>query len=79
MKHSNNSAKSSVWMLILVAIAPLLGVASTLLFVLPDLYLVMIISFLVGGFLYLGASDCLPEAYEINPPWVTVVFSIVGF
>jgi zinc transporter ZupT len=55
MLHSNNTIKSSIQMLILVAIAPLLGVTSTLLFSLPDQYLVLIIPFLVGGFLFLGA------------------------
>jgi zinc transporter ZupT len=79
MKHSNNTARASFWMLILVALAPILGVAATQFITLPDRYLVLIIPFLVGGFLYLGASDCLPEAFEKNPPWVTVAFSIAGF
>ena len=64
MLHSNNSVRSSIKMLILVAIAPLLGVTSTLFFTMPDRVLVLIIPFLVGGFLFLGASDCLPEAFE---------------
>ena len=79
MKHANNTARSSIWMLILVALAPILGVASTRFFTLPDRYLALIIPFLAGGFLYLGASDCLPESFEKNPPWVTIVFSIAGF
>lgn len=79
MLNSKNSRKASLQMLVLVAVTPLLGVTSTLLFTIPDRYLVLIILFLVGGFLFLGASDCLPEAYEKNPPWVTVTFSLVGF
>ena len=79
MLNSNNSKKASFQMLILVALAPLLGVTSTLFYNIPDRYLVLIIPFLVGIFLFLGASDCLPEAYEKNPPWVTVTFSLIGF
>jgi zinc transporter ZupT len=65
--------------LILVAAAPLLGITSTLLFTLADRYLLLILPFLVGGFIFLGSSDCLPEAYEKSPPWVTVTFSLLGF
>jgi zinc transporter ZupT len=79
MLNSKNSRKSSLQMLFLVALAPLLGVTSTLLFTIPDRYLVLMIPFLVGIFLFLAASDCLPEAFEKNPPWVTVTFSFIGF
>jgi zinc transporter ZupT len=79
MLNSNNSKNNSRLMLILVAIAPLLGVASTLLFTLPGQYLALLLPFLAGGFLYLGAFNCLSEAYEKNPPRVTLLFLVFGF
>jgi zinc transporter ZupT len=79
MLNSNNSKNNSRLMLILVAIAPLLGVASTLLFTLPGQYLALLLPFLAGGFLYLGAFNCLPEAYEKNPPGETLIFLVLGF
>ena len=79
MKNSKNSGRSSVVMLMAVALAPLLGVASTLFVTIPDKYLILIIAFLVGAFLYLGAVDCLPEALERNKPKVTMWFFVSGF
>jgi len=78
MINSNNTVKSSAQMLILVAIAPLLGVSSTLFVTIPESYLVLVIPLLVGGFIYLATNDCLPDAYEKNPPWATISFSLVG-
>jgi len=79
MLGSNNTTRSSIQMLVLAAIAPLLGVILTRFIDVPQQYLVLTIPFLVGGFLFLGASDCLPEASEANPPWVTTTFSLAGF
>jgi zinc and cadmium transporter len=79
MLNSGNSLKSSVKMLLLDAITPLLGVVSTLFITIPEQYLVFILPFFAGGFLYLGASDLLPEAHEKNPPAVSLVLSLAGF
>jgi zinc and cadmium transporter len=79
MLNSRNSLKSSVQMLLLDATTPLLGVISTLFITIPEHYLVFILPFFAGGFLYLGASDLLPEAHEKNPPAVSMVLSLAGF
>lgn len=79
MLRSGNSIKSSMRMLLLDAIAPVLGVVSTLFFILPEQLLVYILPFFAGGFLYLGASDLLPEAREKNPPLVTLTATLLGF
>jgi len=79
MLNSRNTTRATLGMLLLVAMTPILGVTSTLFFTLPQIYLVYLTSFLVGGFIFLGAADCLPEAFEKNPPWVTAVFSLLGF
>lgn len=79
MLRSGNSLKSSMRMLLLDATTPILGAASTLLIKLPEQYLVLILPFFAGGFLYLGASDLLPEAHEKNPPLVSLVSCLAGF
>jgi ZIP family zinc transporter len=66
-------------MLLLDAVAPVLGAAATLFITLPDRYLAVLLSFFAGGFLYLGASDLLPEAHEKNPPLLSVVLCLAGF
>jgi zinc transporter ZupT len=79
MINSGNPVKSSLRMLLLDAVAPVLGAASTLLVAVPVQTLVYILPFFAGGFLYLGASDLLPEAHESNPPGVSLVLSLAGF
>jgi zinc transporter ZupT len=79
MLNSGNSLKSSIRMLLLDAVAPVLGAAATLFITLPDRYLAVLLSFFAGGFLYLGASDLLPEAHEKNPPSLSVVLCLAGF
>jgi zinc transporter ZupT len=79
MLNSGNSLKSSVQMLLLDAIAPVLGATSTLFISLPDRYVAFLLAFFAGGFLYLGAGDLLPEAHEKNPPLTSVIFCITGF
>ena len=79
MLNSGNSVRSSIKMLLLDASTPILGAASTLFFSLPQAYLPLVLSFFAGGFLYLGASDLLPEAHERNPPIVSVLLGLAGF
>lgn len=79
MLKTGNPLKSSLRMLLLDAVAPLLGAAATLFISLPQEVLIYLLSFFAGGFLYLGAGDLLPEAHEQNPPLVSVAASLSGF
>jgi zinc transporter ZupT len=79
MLRYGNSLRASLKMLLLDAAAPLLGAASTLLFNIPAQTLVYILPFFAGGFLYLGASDLLPEAHERNAPLPMVLCTLAGF
>jgi zinc transporter ZupT len=78
MLNSGNSPKNSLRMLFLDAVAPVLGAVATLFFQLPQYYMVFLLPFFAGGFLYLGASDLLPQAHEKNPPALTIVLCTVG-
>jgi ZIP family zinc transporter len=79
MLKAGNPLRSALGMLVLDAVTPVLGAASTLFLVLPERYLVLLLPFFAGGFLYLGAGDLLPEAHETNPPLVALLSSFAGF
>ena len=78
MLNSGNSFRNSLRMLFLDAVAPVLGAVATLFFQLPSYYLVILLPFFAGGFLYLGASDLLPQAHENSPTAQTVMLCTVG-
>src|SRR6059058_570848 len=64
--------------LLLDALAPVLGVASTFFFTLTDAHLGILLSLFCGFFLYLGASDLLPESHHRHPKALTGVMNILG-
>jgi zinc transporter ZupT len=59
-----NTTSQSVIMLMLDAIAPVLGAASTLVFQVSPAILMLYLGFFAGFLLYIGASDILPEAHS---------------
>jgi len=79
MLNSGNSLKNSIRMLFLDAIAPVLGAVATLFIEVQQYYIVLLLPFFAGGFLYLGASDLLPQAHEKNPQILTVISCTTGF
>ena len=79
MLSSGNTLKSAMRMLLLDAITPVLGATASLFISLLDKYLVYLLPFFAGGFLYLGASELLPEAHEETRPIVAFCFTITGF
>jgi ZIP family zinc transporter len=79
MLNSGNSLRNSLRMLFLDAIAPVLGAVATLFIEVQQYYIVLLLPFFAGGFLYLGASDLLPEAHEKNPQILTLISCITGF
>jgi ZIP family zinc transporter len=79
MLNSGNSLKNSLRMLLLDAIAPVLGAIVAIFVEVQQYYIVLLLPFFAGGFLYLGASDLLPSAHEKNPETLTVIFCTAGF
>lgn len=79
MLNSGNSLKNSLRMLFLDAVAPILGSVVALFVEVQQYYIVLLLPFFAGGFLYLGASDLLPAAHEKNPEVFTTVSCIAGF
>ena len=60
------------------AIAPVAGVGSTYLFTLSAVQLGLVLALFCGFFLYIGASDLLPESHHRHPKALTGVMNIAG-
>src|SRR5690349_20189993 len=60
------------------AVAPVLGAASTLLFSVPGQALCIILALFSGFFLYIGASDLIPESYHVHPKFLTTAMTLLG-
>ncbi len=77
LKNSGTRAQAFKWLLV-DAIAPVLGVISTLFFSVPESALGIILALFAGFFLYIGASDLLPESHHSHPTAWTTCATIVG-
>lgn len=77
LRHKNNRRRAMKFLL-LDAIAPVLGAASTLLFTLPDSWLALYLGFFAGFLLYIGASDILPQAHSKGSSRKTIGLTILG-
>lgn len=64
--------------LVLDAVAPVAGVASTYAYTLSEVDLGLVLSVFCGFFLYLGASDLLPESHHRHPKLLTSMMNILG-
>jgi len=72
MLAHGHPVRRSAGLLLLDMVTPVLGAASTLLFQLPESALPWLLAFFCGFFLYIGASDLLPEARQHDSPMVGV-------
>lgn len=77
LKNNGTSRTAFRWLLV-DAVAPVLGIASTMFFTLPEATLGMILAIFCGFFLYIGASDLLPESYHGHPTKWTTFMTLVG-
>jgi zinc transporter, ZIP family len=66
--HGNSRRRALFWLAVDM-LAPVLGAATTLLVKLDGL-LPLVLAFFAGSFLYIGASDLLPQAKEYDSPLV---------
>jgi zinc transporter ZupT len=71
LAHGNSLRRALRWLLV-DAITPLLGATTALLAPIPNGVLPYILGSFVGVFIYIGASDLLPEAREHDSPWPAV-------
>ena len=78
MLSHNNSDQKAKSFLILDSIAPILGALSTLLFSVPDRFLLWYLGFFAGFLLYIGISDILPEAHAKRSSFTLIGLTILG-
>lgn len=64
--------------LLLDAVAPLIGAGVSLLFTFPKDGLSLILALFAGFFLYIGASDLLPESQHAHPRFFTTMATLLG-
>lgn len=76
-KNGGPRSEAVRWLLI-DALAPVIGVVFTRFFQLPLGALAIILSIFAGFFLYIGASDLLPESHHSHPTVWTTVSTILG-
>lgn len=77
LKNGGDKKKAFKW-LIIDALAPVLGILSTLFFTLPSSALGIILAIFSGFFLYIGASDLLPESHHNHPTYWTTFITLLG-
>jgi zinc transporter ZupT len=78
MLVNRNSSQRALMMLLLDAIAPVIGVLSTAAITIPDVALPYYLGFFAGFLLYIGASDILPEAHREGSSGMTIALTILG-
>jgi zinc and cadmium transporter len=77
LKNNGDRRQAFRWLL-LDAAAPVLGVISASFFVLPEKVLGIILALFSGFFLYIGASDLIPESHHAHPKFLTTLMTILG-
>jgi ZIP family zinc transporter len=60
------------------ALAPVLGVVSTFFFTLRGEWFGTVLAVFAGFFLYIGASDLIPESYHAHPKFLTTAMTLAG-
>jgi zinc transporter ZupT len=77
MKNQGRSSQALRW-LMADALAPVAGIASTYFFTLPGEGFGAALALFAGFFLYIGASDLIPESYHAHPKFLTTAMTLVG-
>ena len=77
LKNAGSKKQAFRWLLV-DALAPVVGVVSTMFFTLPEATLGIVLALFSGFFLYIGASDLLPESYHRHSTFWTTTMTLVG-
>jgi ZIP family zinc transporter len=75
---NKNKSRRAFMFLLLDAIAPVLGAASTLLFTVSDNVIALYLGFFAGFLLYIGSSEILPEAHSKHSSYRTIATTVLG-
>jgi zinc transporter ZupT len=78
MLMNKNNRRKAFMLLLLDAIAPVLGVITTLFIHVSDAGLLLYLGFFAGFLLYIGASEILPEAHSKHSSYTTIMLTVLG-
>jgi ZIP family zinc transporter len=77
LRNGGDRRRAFRWLLV-DALAPVAGVASTVFFALPGSAFGTALALFAGFFLYIGASDLIPESYHAHPKFLTTAMTLAG-
>lgn len=77
LKNGGTRKQAYKWLTI-DSLAPVLGVISTLFFTVPAAQLGLLLALFAGFFLYIGASDLIPESHHAHPKFITTLMTVLG-
>ena len=77
VRHGGERKKAMQW-LVVDAVAPVAGVLATFLFSVSEDSLGLLLALFAGFFLYIGASDLVPESYHQHPKFMTTLMTLLG-
>jgi ZIP family zinc transporter len=77
LKNRGSRPNALRWLLVDAA-APVIGIVSTRFFTLPADGFGVALALFGGFFLYIGASDLIPESYHAHPKFLTTAMTLVG-
>jgi zinc transporter ZupT len=75
---NRGTRKEAIRWLLLDAAAPVMGIVATLFFTLPGDGFGIALALFGGFFLYIGASDLIPESYHAHPKFLTTAMTLCG-
>lgn len=78
MLVNHNTNRRALQLLLVDAIAPVVGAISTLFFNIPAGAFPIYLGFFAGFLLYIGASDILPEAHSEKSTYTTIGLTVLG-
>jgi len=77
LKHGGSAKEAFRWLLA-DALAPVVGIGLTLLVRLPEAWFGLVIALFAGFFLYLGASELVPDSHNAYPKRLTTIGTVLG-
>ncbi len=77
VRHGGSKAKAMKWLLT-DAIAPVVGIFVSLFIVVQESTLGLLLAIFAGFFLYIGASDLIPESHHQHPKLQTTLMTLIG-
>jgi ZIP family zinc transporter len=75
---NHGTVKQAMRWTAVASLMPIFGIVSTIFFSLPEAFLGVLLAVFSGFFLYVGASDLLPESHHNHPTVWTTVATVLG-